>query len=63
MLKNPRNHSLCTQEEERERKSKGDVKCVCVCGGGLDSQGHLNKHKTDAELVELVCEHETGVSG
>lgn len=29
--------------------------------GWLDSQGHLNKHKPDAEHVEHVCEHETGV--
>lgn len=36
---------------------------AAVGGGWVDSQGHLNKHKPDAEHVQHVCEHETGVCG
>lgn len=45
-----------TLRKRREKRRKRG-------GGWLDSQGHLNKHKPDAEHVEHVCEHETGVCG
>ena len=52
------------KEREREGRREGETERGGGGGGGrLDSQGHLNKHKPDAEHAEHVCEHETGVCG
>jgi len=59
----PRYHSLYSQKGKRERETERDGGLGGVGSGWSDSQGHLNKHKPDAEHVEHVCGHETGVCG
>lgn len=62
-----RNHSArahaYTHTHRHMRKSETHTeKEGCVCAG-FDSQGHLNKHKPDAEHEEHVCGQGTGVCG